>query len=137
MTKINSFLGVGWDFSINDRTHGITLDPDGEIKLARHEESVRQSIWIILGTAKGERLMRPNFGCGIHNMVFSTNNSSVKGEIKNSVRNALVNYEPRITVQNIDINNDGNKLEISINYEVIATNNVFNLVYPFYLESGA
>ncbi len=137
MTNKSSFLGVGWDFSINKDSNGISPGPDGKIKLAKYEESVRQSIWIILGTAKGERLMRPNFGCGIHDMVFSTNNSSVKGEIKNSVRKALVNYEPRINLQNIDINNDGNKLEISINYEVIATNNVFNLVYPFYLESGA
>lgn len=137
MTKQSSFLGIGWGFDIGEASKGINLNSDGRIQTARYEESVRQSIWIILSTAKGERLMRQNFGCGIHDLVFSSNTASIKGDITNFVRKALVNFEPRINLRNIEIQEDGGRLNINISYEVITTNNVFNLVYPFYMESGS
>lgn len=123
------FLGVGWWFPVE-------LEEDGEVKLARYEESVRQSIWIILGTARGERVMRPDFGCGIYDLVFDVNSASTAGKVAQEVRDALLIFEPRIDVLDIQARPEGGGevLLISIDYQVRATNNVFNLVYPFYLE---
>lgn len=137
MANNATFLGVGWGFKVDRDSHGMTLDQDGKISLAEYEESVRQSIWIILGTAKGERVMRPNFGCGIHDLVFGVNTASTSGQISNSIRESLLLFEPRIDVLDILVNSDSEKLLINIQYEVRATNNVFNLVYPFYLQSGS
>ncbi len=134
-----SFLGVGWGFQVDPKTPdspaGVRLE-NGAIQMAEYEESVRQSIWIILGTAKGERVMRPDFGCGIYELVFELNSPATAGRISQAVREALLLYEPRIEVQNVNVESqdNGETLLISIGYEVRATNNVFNLVYPFYLE---
>jgi phage baseplate assembly protein W len=123
------FLGVGWAFPVetNDR---------GAIQLAEYEASVRQAIWIVLGTAKGERVMRPDFGCGIYDLVFETNSASTAGRVAQEVQEALLFFEPRIDVLDVQVEagGSGEKLSISIQYQVRATNNVFNLVYPFYLE---
>ena len=123
------FLGVGWWFPVE-------VEAGGALKLARYEESVRQSIWIILGTARGERLMRPDFGCGIYDLVFEVNSPSTAGRVAQEVREALLVYEPRIDVLDIQARPEGGGevLLISVDYQVRATNNVFNLVYPFYLE---
>ena len=126
------FLGVGWSFPVN-------VVETGEIQLAAYEESVRQSIGVILGTAKGERVMRPDFGCGIHDLVFGVNSPSTAGAVAQAVRQALLLFEPRIDVRDIRVSSEGNgeMLLIHIDYQVRATNNVFNLVYPFYLERSA
>jgi uncharacterized protein len=128
-----TFLGVGWGFPVNVATESKN---QGEIQLASYEESVRQAIWLILGTAKGERVMRPDFGCGIYDLVFELNSATTAGKIAEEVRDALLFHEPRIDVRNVQVDSrdDGETLLISIDYEVRATNNVFNLVYPFYLE---
>jgi len=131
-----TFLGVGWSFPVGLQTEG---ENQGEIQLAAYEESVRQSILIILGTAKGERVMRPDFGCGIYNLVFEVNSASTASRIAQSVRESLLQFETRIDVRGIQVqpSNGGEVLLISIDYEVRATNNAFNLVYPFYLERSA
>lgn len=123
------FLGVGWGFPL-------TLDERGFFSTAEYEESVRQSIWIILGTAKGERVMRPDFGCGIYDLVFAINSASTAGRVTQAIRQALLLFEPRIDVLDIQVQPaaGGEVLLISIDYEVRATNNAFNLVYPFYLD---
>ncbi len=127
------FLGIGWGFPVGVETQG---EDAGKITLAEYEESVRQAIWIILGTAKGERAMRPDFGCGIYDLVFEINSASTAGQVEQAVRAALLQFEPRVDVRDIQVQpqNGGEVLLISIDYEVRATNNVFNLVYPFYLE---
>jgi len=124
-----TFLGVGWGFPVG-------LNASGAIQTAEYEESVRQAIWIILGTAKGERVMRPDFGCGIYDLVFGVNSASTSGKVAQAVREALLMYEPRIDVRDVQVQpqDPGDTLLINIEYEVRATNNVFNLVYPFYLE---
>src|SRR5208337_2605509 len=94
MTK--TFLGVGLGFPIQ-------FDSSGAIATAKYEESVRQSIWIILGTSKGERMMRPEFGCGIYNLVFEVNSASTSGKVAQAVREALVVQEPRIDVHNVQV----------------------------------
>jgi hypothetical protein len=125
---------VGWSYPLEIETEG---DEKGALKLARYEESVRQSIWIILGTAKGERVMRSNFGCGIYDLVFEVNSASTAGRIVQEIREALLLFEPRIDVLEVQVQPDGAVLLISIDYQVRATNNIFNLVYPFYLERSA
>ena len=130
MTK--AFLGVGVGFPFQ-------FDASGAIPTAQYEESVRQSVWIILGTAKGERVMRPDFGCGIYDLVFEVNSASTSGRVAQAVREALLINEPRIDVRNVqvDAQDGGEMLLIDVEYQVRATNNVFNLVYPFYLERSA
>src|ERR1035441_4385378 len=118
-----AFLGVGWSFPV-------ALNDGGAIQTAQYEESVRQAIWIVLGTSKGERVMRPDFGCGIYDLVFEVNSASTAGSIAHEVREALLTYEPRIDVRDVQVQSqsDGQTLLIDIDYEVRATNNVFNLV---------
>jgi phage baseplate assembly protein W len=127
------FLGIGTGFplTLDAKTHGVIR--------AEYEESVRQAILIILGTAKGERVMRPDFGCGIHDLVFATMSASTIGRIDREVHEALLRHEPRIDVLGINVTPDatGGVLLIDIEYEVRATNTAFNLVYPFYLQQGA
>lgn len=124
------FLGVGW-------TLPVQLDENGQIKVARYEDSVRRSVWMILSTAKGERVMRPDFGCGIHEKVFAPNSLGTVGQIVSDVRDALIEWEPRIDVLDVDTIPDSsqpNVILIQVNYQIRTTNNVFNLVYPFYLQ---
>ena len=130
MTK--PFLGVGWGYPVK-------TNADGALQMAEYEESVRQAIWIILGTAKGERVMRPSFGCGIYDLVFEINSPSTAGRVAQEVKDALLMFEPRIDVLDVQAHSGGNGevLFISIDYQVRATDNSFNLVYPFYLERSA
>ena len=124
------FLGVGW-------TSPVKLDKNGQIKAAKYEDTVRQSIWMILSTAKGERVMRPDFGCGIHEKVFAPNSLGTVGQIVSDVRDALIEWEPRIDILDVDTIPDPqqpNMILIQVNYQVRTTNNIFNLVYPFYLQ---
>jgi len=125
----SEFQGVGWAFPV-------ALDGSHRIALARYEESIRQAVWIILGTAPGERVMRPDFGCGIHDLVFGINSAATGSRAATEVRQALLRWEPRVEVLDTQVSTEGNGevLLVRIEYRVRATNNVFNLVYPFYLE---
>jgi len=129
----SEFLGVGWQFPPG------VVDETGQLALARYEDSIQQAIWVILGTAPGERVMRPDFGCGIHDLVFGVNSADTAGRVASEVRGALLRWEPRIDVLDTEmsVGGTGEVLLIRIEYRVRATNNVFNLVYPFYLERGA
>ena len=125
-----NFLGNGLHFPIDH-------NGQGQFRMARHEESVRQAIWMILSTSPGERVMRPDFGCGLHNLVFGVNNAATAGQVAAVVQEALALWEPRIDVLDISAWADpeqANRLLIEINYRVRSTNSRFNLVYPFYLE---
>jgi phage baseplate assembly protein W len=124
-----SFLGIGWKFPVS-------LE-NGRIDMAAYEESIRDSIWIVLATARGERKMRPDFGCGIHDLVFAVHSGETSGRVASEVRQALILWEPRIDVLDVSARPDEaepTRLLIQIEYRVRATNNRFNLVYPFYLE---
>jgi len=128
----NGFLGVGWGFPIRVE--------DRHLELAAYDESIRQSIRIILETAHGERVMRPDFGCGLHERVFAVNDSTTRGAIADDVRDALLKWEPRIQVLDVTVTAGGAEEEIlyiSIDYRVRSTDNRFNLVYPFYLNRSA
>ena len=125
------FLGSGWRFP---------LQLDGsQVARAAAEDSIQQSIWIILATSPGERVMRPDFGSGLQDLVFAVNDVSTQGQIEDRVRSSLVLWEPRIQVQDVEVAADADDpalLLIRIQYQVRTTNNVFNLVYPFYLTQA-
>lgn len=126
------FRGIGWAFPVQ-------ADSGGRIALARQDNAIRQSIRLIIETAKGERLMRPTFGCGIHDLVFAPNDPMTAARVSFEVREALIDWEPRIEVLNVQVRLDtgeGNTLHIDVQYRVRSTNNVFNFVYPFYLQRG-
>ena len=112
-------------------------DKEGTIRVAEYEQDIREAIWIILSTSKGERVMRPDFGCGIHDMVFTTISMTTLADIEDQVREALAAFEPRIDVAQVRAESDGGldgRLRISIDYVIRGTNNQLNLVYPFYIQ---
>jgi phage baseplate assembly protein W len=126
------FLGTGWAFPLQ-------VNALGQVGMSRYEQDIKEAIWIILGTRKGERVMRPDFGCGIHDFVFAVMNTSTLTLVETSVREALTLWEPRIDLTGVNVSNEKiqeGKLVIDIEYRVRTTNNRFNLVYPFYLKEG-
>jgi phage baseplate assembly protein W len=127
------FLGIGWKFPLQ-------VTPAGRIAQARYEQRIEESVYLILGTAQGERAMLPDFGCAIHDLVFAPNNAATLSLVVQSVRKALTTYEPRIDV--LDIHADSppqqsNLLLIRIDYRIRANNAMGNLVYPFYIREAA
>jgi len=122
-------LGSGLSFPLG-------VDAQGALSLAHAEEDIEQAVGIILATAPGERPMRPEFGCAVHDLVFDTIDAAMIGRIETAIRTALDRWEPRIEVIGIDFDleyvSDG-KLVITIAYLVRATNEQHNLVYPFYV----
>lgn len=131
-----AFLGVGWAFPI--QVEGTEPDSTADIATAAYEEDIRQAIRIILGTRPGERLMRPNFGAGLHALVFEPISAKTTALVKHRVEEALINWEPRIDEIEVSVAADPpqGRLDISIHYRVRLTNIFYNLVYPFYLLEG-
>jgi phage baseplate assembly protein W len=125
------FLGRGWSFPVDGQS--------GHVVMADSEESIRQAIWIILATAPGERMMRPDFGCGIHELVFAVNDIGTRTRVAQEVRQALTLWEPRVDLLNVTVETKGRgeMLLINIQYRVRSTNNLFNMVFPFYLEQSS
>jgi phage baseplate assembly protein W len=150
-----AFLGVGWSFPI-------ATDETGAITLSAYEEDIRQAVLIILETAEGERVMRPDFGAGLRALMFEPLNTTTIALVKHRVERALITWEPRIDQLEIDVipggdgfpaaagkrnggrvarapiatPSGGTYLDIEIRYRVRATNTFYNLVYPFYLQEG-
>jgi phage baseplate assembly protein W len=126
------FLGRGWAFPIRP-------NPSGRLTFLDGDEKIRQSIWIILSTAPGERQMRPDFGCGIHDLVFQPNTAALRGLVREKVRESLTRWEPRITVDDVRVETapEGrNYLLIRVDYRLRTNNASYNLVYPFFLNEG-
>lgn len=133
------FLGTGWRYELLDASNlGIRLDAaTGEIAEASDEALIQQSIWLILSTAPGERVMRPDFGCGVHNLVFAVPGPSTLGEVAREVTRALTLWEPRIDLRRVEARQDvrePSRLLVEIEATVRSTNSRFNLVYPFYVS---
>ena len=125
----SDFIGAGWVFPIG-------TDATGGIALVVREREIEQSIRIILGTSRGERPMRPEFGCRIHDHVFGPANGATAGQIAYDVREALERWEPRIAVRNVDVGFDqieAGKLYVDVGYVIVDSNDPRNLVYPFYM----
>ncbi len=123
------FLGQGWRFPLD-------VDGRGGLSLTRGENDIEEAIIIVLSTAQGERVMRPEFGASIHDFVFAPNNATTAGLIAYHVQEALTRWEPRIQVTGVDVQPDpldGSRVLINIEDLVKATNDEVNMVYPFYL----
>lgn len=127
-----SFYGKGWAFPIRP-------GPNGALGTVQEEAAVTNSLFLILSTAQGERLMRPTFGCGIHDLVFQANTAALRGEVEIRVREALVRWEPRIDVLGVRAETSAaepTQLLIRIDYRLRTNNSLYNLVYPFFLTEG-
>jgi Bacteriophage baseplate protein W len=123
------FIGAGWAFPL-------TTDATGGIALVTREREVAESIRLILGTARGERPMRPEFGCRIHDHVFGPANSATAGQIAYDVREALERWEPRISVEDVSVSYDRIEtgvLYVDVGYLILGSNDPRNLVFPFYV----
>jgi phage baseplate assembly protein W len=112
---------------------------DGRLRLARHEEDIEQAIQLILLTARNERVMLPPFGAGVRAYVFEPNSPATHRAIERAVRDALVDWEPRIDVERVEVTPGADEpalLLIHVDYTVRATNTFYNRVFPFYLFEG-
>jgi phage baseplate assembly protein W len=123
------FIGAGWSYPLG-------ADPTGRVALVTREREIEQSIRLILGTSIGERPMRPDFGCRIHDHVFGPANSATAGQIAYDVREALERWEPRIDVNDVVVSFDqisDGRVHIDIGYSARGLNDPRNLVFPFYV----
>jgi phage baseplate assembly protein W len=126
-------IGRGVDFPMRPLVNG-------RMRLVGGDEKIRQSIWLILSTTPGEREMRPEFGCGINEILFDANTARLRGIVEEKVREALARWEPRIDVLEVRAETppeSRNHLLIRIDYRVRANNALYNLVYPFFINEGA
>jgi uncharacterized protein len=133
MAQQKDFLGVGWGFPV-------ALDPNtGRTAMVAAETDIEQAMLIILSTAPGERVMRPDFGCGANELVFETLDTATFTRVQAAVTDSLTQFEPRIQLLSVKVDpmqaTDG-LLIISIDYLVRATNQSGNMVYPFYFREG-
>ena len=128
-----AFLGRGWSAPI-------ALDPrTGLVQSVQYEDDIRQSILIILMTAPGERMMRADFGCGIHDLVFTSLDSTTIQLIGSSIGDAMRRWEPRIELLNVTVDEAATSegmLLVQLEYQVRRTNQLGNLVFPFYFKEG-
>jgi uncharacterized protein len=126
-------IGTGWSFPVK-------VNSRGGLSWSSGPRRVQDAIWIILGTSLGERIMRPEFGGGAHDFVFDPNSELVRRNLESAVREALSKWEPRLELVEVRVDAAGdleNHVLVSIDYRLRATNELFNLVYPLYLEEGA
>jgi uncharacterized protein len=132
----NTFVGIGWAFPPAFYKDGKT------VVMARGEEDINQSLYILLSTSIGERVMQPKFGCNLSNFQFETMTSSLISFLKDLVENAILYYEARIEVKQIEITPPQSfdliegKIIISIDYIILGTNSRYNYVYDFYLREA-
>lgn len=136
---MSDFLGKGPRFPF--RSPG-AAEPARFFGMSDGEDKVRQSVQLILATAPGERLMRPDFGCGVHELLFEPLTSGLTALVTDRVNTCLARWEPRIDVLKVDVRPDndigeGPRLLVHITYRIRANNAVNNMVYPFYLQEGA
>ena len=130
MSNDRDFLGRGFRFPVS-------VNLNGGVSSSQLEENVRQSIFIILGTAPGERLNRPDFGCRIHDLMFAPNNPMTCARAEIFCEEAIYKYEPRISNVNCSAMpnpNQPNVLELKVKYVIAGQNTDRNLVFPFYLR---
>jgi phage baseplate assembly protein W len=129
-----NFLGSGWAFSpVFEKTAKNAV-------MVTAEEDIRESLRILLGTAPGERVMHPSYGCGLNRMVFENINESTITEIKDIIQKAILHFEARITLEDVYVDStnahDG-VLKIGLDYTIRTTNTRRNVVFPFYLHEGS
>lgn len=128
-----SFLGSGWSFPPR------FLESENGIQMSHDDNDIAESIYILLSTLPGERLMNPEYGCDIQSQVFQNINNTTKTIIEDLIATAILYHEPRVRLIGVDVS-DKNQLQgmvnVSITYEVKGVNSRKNMVYPFYLAEG-
>lgn len=125
----SEFIGAGLAFPLR-------IDATGGIALVAGERELEEAMRLIIGTAKGERPMRPHFGCGIHDLVFDRADAATAARIEREVEAALARWEPRVQVRSVAVTtaeDDPAVLYIDVTYEPVGTNDPRNLVFPFYV----
>ncbi|MDO4540715.1 MAG: GPW/gp25 family protein [Syntrophomonadaceae bacterium] len=128
-----AFLGEGWSFPVS------VDEATGRIRTSEYEEDIKEAIHLIIMTRPGERMMRPNFGCGIQGFVFEGTDYTSRKQMENKVYDALIKWEPRIENVTVNIEADDSRtgaMSVEVSYVVRATNNPFNLVYPYFINEG-
>jgi uncharacterized protein len=129
-----SFLGRGWKFPVE------VDEMTGRVKMVEHEDDIAEAIRIIVWTGKGERMMRPSFGCGLERFLFGSTDDTTLKLMESTVEEAIRAWEPRVYEVKVRAERDGSepgKILLNVAYAVRSTNNLFNQVYPFYLNEGA
>ena len=124
-----AFIGQGWAFPVR-------VGSNGGIDLSSREREIEEAMRLVIGTAYGERPMRPEFGCAIHDYVFSPADATTAGRISYEVRASLQRWEPRVDVEDVQVSTDDaspSTLYIDITYAIRGTNDPRNLVFPFYV----
>lgn len=127
MAEKNTFLGRGWAFPVE-------FNPNSkQVLLVENEEDIRQSLIILLHTTIGERVLRPEYGCNMEDLLFEALNVTTATMITNRIKRAILFHEPRIKAEEIDLKPDyqEGRVEVRISYRILATNNRKNLVYPY------
>lgn len=136
-STFNSFLGTGWAFPVEFDLNA------GTVELVSDYTDIEESLNILLSTSLGERVMQPEYGCNLTDYLFESLNSTVIGIIKHKVENAILYYEPRILVDQIDVTADDSfdliegKFTITVSYTIPETNSRFNYVYDYYLNEAS
>lgn len=133
MGRERKFLGCGWAFPPEFTAAG------GEVIMRTDEADIHESIGVVLGTVRGERVMRPTFGSDLQALIFEDVTADLITQIQEAVTDALLAHEPRVEVERVDVTDaDGHpgQLTVHVGYRVRATNSRFNLVFPFYLNEA-
>jgi uncharacterized protein len=128
----DAFIGKGWRFPIK-------VNARGGIDWSEGPARISDAIWIIVKTALGERVMRPHFGAGVNDFVFQSNSLTIRTQLVTEIKSALVQWEPRIElgeVQAQPVADEPTQVLVSIEYRIRTTNELYNVVFPFYLEEG-
>jgi len=130
---IKSFLGTGWGFppAFSNRT--------AVVEMISNEDDIKSSLEILLTTRQGERVMRPDYGCNLDELVFEPLTTTFKTYIKDLIATAILYYEPRIEVDRIELDDTGElegRILITIGYTITATNSRYNFVFPFYKDEA-
>lgn len=136
MDTNTSFLGTGWGFPPEFVKEG---NESGKVAMLSDEKDIKSSLEVLLSTHLGERVMVPNYGCNLDELLFKPLNLTLKTFVRELIKNAILYYEPRIDAEKIQIDQtnelDG-ELLINIDYRIRATNARNNLVFPFYKQEG-
>lgn len=147
------FVGTGWRFPIK-------VNARGRLEWSSGPQRIQDAIWLIVKTALGERIMRPKFGAGVDDFVFQSNSAVNRSKLAIAIKSALLEWEPRIDLEDVRVDSaadlssarvdSGNgdirfsnpdslesQVLVTIQYRIRMTNELFNVVFPFYLEEGA
>ena len=133
MTQKRSFLGTGWSFPPQFDNKGVAVSMLSDV------DDINSSLEILLSTRQGERVMQPGYGCNLDEMVFEPLTTSFKTYIRDLVTTAILYYEPRISVNNIELDDTEElqgKILVRVEYTVRSTNSRFNFVFPYYKTEG-